>query len=74
MTDQDNLRDRIEDALRNSGGYSWRDKAQAVIDDLVLTVETRPDWVAIESEWRNCPCCSDRVPLMSRVVGKWAKQ
>lgn len=35
----DNLRDRIEDTLRDSGGYSWRDKAQAVIDELGLTVE-----------------------------------
>ena len=36
----DHLRDRIEDTLRDSGGYSWRDKAQAIIDEFGLTVET----------------------------------
>lgn len=35
-TMSDELRDRIEDTLRDCGGYSWRDKAQAIIDDLHL--------------------------------------
>lgn len=35
-TMSDALRDRIEDTLRDSGGYSWRDKAQEVINDLHL--------------------------------------
>ncbi|KHS52569.1 hypothetical protein [Brevibacterium linens] len=38
MSDQDNLRDRIEDALRDGVGLSWRNKAQAIIDEFGLTV------------------------------------
>lgn len=38
MSDQDNLRDRIEDALRDGVGLSWRNKAQAIIDEFALTV------------------------------------
>ena len=49
-------------------------RAQAIIDEFGLTVESRPDWVAIESEWRSCPCCSGGKPGLSRVVGKWAKK
>ena len=61
MSDHDNLRDRIEDTLRDSGGYSWRDKAQAIIDEFGLTVETQ------SLRWMdpNGPFPQERV------VGKW---
>ena len=40
MTDQDNLRDRIEDALRDGVGLSWQNKAQAIIESLGLSAYT----------------------------------
>ena len=57
MTDQDNLRDRIEDTLRDSVGYSWRNKAQAIIDDLGLTVETH--------------AATHAKRTMTRIIGAW---
>ena len=62
MTDQDELRDRIKqsmiDALsRNYGGGTYDDAAQAVIDDLGLTVETH--------------AATHAKRTMTRITGAW---
>lgn len=66
MTDQDNLRDRIEAILDRFTGESWehhhRDAAQAIIDDLGLTVEGQMGADGDDPIWEE------------RIVGKWEEQ
>ena len=69
MTDLDNLRNRIADLLWRTEEKSWEDQAQAIIDDLGLTVEIEPG-----HDPRECGCSSRAYPAESRVVGKWEKQ
>ena len=75
MTDQDNLRDRIEQIIEDKtyamalDGFiaGTEDAAQAIIDELGLTVEavggnksiSLADWRVVES------------PVKTRIVGKW---
>lgn len=69
MTDQDNLRDRIETVLDRFTGESWEHHhqaaAQAIIDDLGLTVEERKEFGYAGRVTR---------PAQSRIVGKWVEQ
>ena len=69
MTDQDNLRYRIEYVLHRTAGSDWHETAQAIIDELGLTVEIEPG-----HDPRECGCSSRAYPAESRVVGKWEKQ
>lgn len=63
MADHDNLRDRIEDALRDGVGLSWQNKAQAIIDEFGLTVEERLTEFGI-----------DDPGYQQRVIGKWEER
>ena len=47
----------------------WREEAQAIIDELGLTVETEPG-----HDPRECGCSSRAYPAESRIVGKWEEQ
>lgn len=74
----DELRDRIWTVIADTlcpgnGGYrllEHRDAAQAVIDELGLTVEDRNDG----SESRTAPDGSIVYGVKSRVAGRWEKQ
>ena len=57
MTDADNLRDRIADLLWRTEEKSWEDQAQAIIDDLGLTVETH--------------AATHAKRTMTRITGAW---
>lgn len=59
MTDQDNLRYRIEYVLHRTAGSDWHETAQAIIDELGLTVETEPGKRGINP--------------VQRIVGKWER-
>ena len=72
MTDQDNLRDRITQVFYQVGNGALvlsmspnerNDLAQAIIDELGLTVETRID----EPGKRG-------INPVSRIVGKWEEK
>ena len=71
----DNLRNRIASIVeaylpREHMGYgSGEYAADAIIDDLGLTVEIEPG-----HDPRECGCSSRAYPAESRVVGKWEKQ
>jgi hypothetical protein len=63
MTDQDELRDRIADIIYQNceaDGYTKLGTAQAIIDDLGLTVEERIDQPGKRG-----------INPVSRIVGKW---
>lgn len=75
MTDQDNLRERIEGVIDQADDYFFNGNypellAQAIIDEFGLTVEavggnksiSSADWRVVES------------PVKTRIVGKWVKQ
>ena len=66
MTDQDNLRYRIEYVLHRTAGSDWHETAQAIIDELGLTVESGVVFhkVTQEGVWTK----SDP---QARIVGKW---
>ena len=53
----DNLRDRIADLLWRTEEKSWEDQAQAIIDDLGLTVETH--------------AATHAKRTMTRITGAW---
>ena len=53
----DNLRDRIADLLWRTEEKSWEDQAQAIIDDLGLTVETH--------------AATHAKRTMTRIIGAW---
>lgn len=67
MSDQDNLRNRIETVLDRFTGESWehhhKNAAQAIIDELGLTVETVEGVMDPKGDYDA-----------ARVVGKWAKR
>lgn len=72
MTDQDNLRDRIMEPIWQNTMLTTEGAkriAQAIIDELGLTVEIEPG-----HDPRECGCSSRAYPAESRVVGKWEKQ
>ena len=72
MTDQDNLRDRIEEVIWKRTTLTTDITmlvAQAIIDELGLTVETEPG-----HDPRECGCSSRAYPAESRIVGKWEQQ
>lgn len=68
MNDRDNLRARIENTLAQAGARG-KDKAQAVIDDLGLTVESDVVFhkVTQEGVWAKSE-------PQTRIVGKWEGQ
>ena len=72
MSDQDNLRDRIEEVIWKRTTLTTDITmlvAQAIIDELGLTVETEPG-----HDPRECGCSSRAYPAESRIVGKWEEQ
>lgn len=79
MSDQDNLRDRIEQTIDRATDDWMGDPrintsyhkhvAQAIVREFGLTVETEPG-----HDPRECGCSSRAYPAESRVVGKWEKQ
>ena len=69
MTDQDNLRDRIEQIIEDKTSAPAPDgliAAQAIINEFGMTVETEPG-----HDPRECGCSSRAYPAESRIVGKW---
>ena len=69
MTDQDNLRDRIEQIIEDKTSAPEPDgliAAQAIINEFGMTVETEPG-----HDPRECGCSSRAYPAESRIVGKW---
>lgn len=67
MSDQDNLRNRIADVIAGEEEHphprGYTAHAQAIIDELGLTVETVEDVMDPDGDYDT-----------ARVVGKWDKQ
>lgn len=66
MSDQDNLRDRIECVLHRTTGYDWHETAQAIIDEFGLAVETRVGY--------DTGLDHDELGRFGRVLGDWKEE
>ena len=70
MTDQDNLRDRIADVIVRKG-RTGNSAAQAIIDELGLTMEMRVSSVGRTVDRRTGIVTNS---TQTRIVGKWEQQ